>query len=145
MLGVAIPVVVTKTVVHVGGREPGLSERVADRGLAEVDRGPRPGLVAAREGRQLPVPGERQRQVPPRHLDGAVELLQTLRVEVGSGPGVAKGREERLLVGVVLRKRPSHGMDPDGGRGGRPRTLGLHGRDVSRTWPWPVFDSVGPA
>jgi hypothetical protein len=96
--------------------------------LAEIDRGPSPGLVPLRERRELPVRRERQRQVSPRYVDGAVELFQTLRVEVGSGPGVAKGGDEGLLAGVVLRKRPAHGADTDGRSRWR---FHLHWGDVS--------------
>jgi hypothetical protein len=73
------------------------------------------------------IPGLLQR-LSPRYLDGAVKLFQTVQVEVGSGPGAAKGGEEGLLAGVVLRERPAHSADTDGRSRWR---FHLHWGDVS--------------
>src|SRR5437763_151791 len=81
--------------------------------------------------RPLAVAFERQGQMPPRDLHGAVQLLEPRGVEMLLRPGVAEGGDERLLIDVMLGQHRR-----------RAEYVGIHQRATStgsatRTSSWP--------
>ena len=117
--------------LDVRGLEVGAHERGSHRFLAEVRRSRDPGVVAGRERAQLAVAFERQGQMPPRDLHGAVQLLEPRGVEMLLRPGVAEGGDERLLIDVMLGQHRR-----------RAEYVGIHQRATStgsatRTSSWP--------
>jgi hypothetical protein len=85
----------------------GAVKRASERGLADVHRGGDPGVVALREGGQLRVVGERQREVAAADPHRPVQLLEAIEVEVALSPKRAELGEQGLLIGEVGRQRPS--------------------------------------
>ena len=106
--------------------EQGAAHRIRARRHGGFD----PRRVPRREGLQLAVGLERERQVPPSHPHGAVKLLQPLQVEVLLAPQLPESGEQRVLLDVVGRQGFRDGEDARGAH------LGGSGGSMTRTWLW---------
>ncbi len=98
-------------VIDVARRESGPRERVQHRLGAQLLRDLDEGVVRLLKGVEPGVGVERQGEVAPGHLHGAVQVLQTLDVEVLLGPQAAQRPDELLLVEVVPRQGAPDGAD----------------------------------
>lgn len=98
-------------VIDVLRREAGLGKRGSYRPLAEVDRVGDVGVVALAEGIQLFEFRERHRDVPSRHADLTMQILEAIEVEELRGPGLLEKIDELFLGTVVLRKRSGDRLD----------------------------------